>query len=441
MLFLDKYESLGVLSRGSMSQVHAARPIDDPESTVVVKVMRSDLADTPRAKQFFEREVKYTGRLRHSYVVRILDAGIDPAEGPCIVMEFVPGSTLEQVLKRQRRLTVYRTAMLAGYLCHALEAAHQATVIHRDLKPANLMVMNEGTSQEQLKVMDFGLAHLASKPFLSRERLRGTAVVTAQGTPAYISPEQLRGDDVDGRADLYSTGVILFEALTGRVPFSQSALAALVEAHLHQPPPAFADLGVNDVPEGVEAIVRQCLAKFPGERPASARAVAEVLGRAIEVDLWVQTKPAVEAPAEDPFPLADEIPAGSTVDDPNILVRTAEAWMPDRIAVIKLGGFLQDLGAAVVNTQPGLLQAQLRPRPPKKQWKIVRMFQGPPPPAPVVDGIDLDLNMHKPNPAESRLVVTVIFRCPDGAPKDPLTWTERCQIIFEEMRRYLMVGG
>src|SRR5438093_9322944 len=163
MLFLDKYESLGVLSRGSMSQVHAARPTVDPAATVVVKVMRSDLADTPRARQFFEREVKYTGRLRHPYVVRILDAGIDSAAGPCIVMEFVPGTTLEQLLKKQRRLPVYRTAMLVGCLCHALEAAHLAAVIHRDLKPANLMVMNAGTTQEQLKVMDFGLAQLASK--------------------------------------------------------------------------------------------------------------------------------------------------------------------------------------------------------------------------------------------------------------------------------------
>src|SRR5262249_18112334 len=263
MLFLGKYESLGVLSRGSMSQVHAARPPADPATTIVVKVMRSDLADTPRAKQFFEREVKYTSRLRHPYVVRILDAGIDPEGGPCIVMEFVPGTTLELVLKKQPQLPVYRTAMLAGCLCHALEAAHHAAVIHRDLKPANLMVMNASTSQEQLKVMDFGLAHLASKPFLSRERLRGAAVITAQGTPAYISQEHLRGVDVDGGADLYSTGIILFEALTGRVPFAQSALAALMEAHLHQPPPAFADLGVHDVPEGVEAVVRHCLAKFP----------------------------------------------------------------------------------------------------------------------------------------------------------------------------------
>src|SRR4051812_13405769 len=162
MLLLGKYESLGVLGRGSMGTVHACRPAASPALTVVVKVLRSEVAGTPRARQAFDREVQYTARLCHPYVVRVLDAGIDPAAGPCIVMEFVPGTTLEQVLNKERRLTPHRAGWLAGCLCHALEAAHQRAVIHRDLKPANLMVVNAGTPQEHVKVMDFGLAHLAS---------------------------------------------------------------------------------------------------------------------------------------------------------------------------------------------------------------------------------------------------------------------------------------
>src|SRR5687768_4420818 len=100
MHFLGKYESLGVLGRGSMGEVHAARPKDAPATTVVVKVLRADLADTPTARASFDREVQSTARLRHPYIVRVLDSGVDPQAGPCIVMEFVPGTTLEQVLKK-----------------------------------------------------------------------------------------------------------------------------------------------------------------------------------------------------------------------------------------------------------------------------------------------------------------------------------------------------
>src|SRR5262245_21030044 len=176
-----------------MGQVHAARPVDDPATTVVVKVMRADLAGGPRARQVFEREAKYAARLHHPYVVRLLDAGVDAEAGPCMVMEFVPGVTLQRLLKADKRHGVHRAAWLAGCLCHALEAAHTAGVIHRDLKPANLMVVNTGTPKEHLKVMDFGLAHLAAKPELSAERLTGAGAVVAHGTPAYIAPEQLRG--------------------------------------------------------------------------------------------------------------------------------------------------------------------------------------------------------------------------------------------------------
>src|SRR5215218_10442903 len=104
MLLLGKYESLGVLGRGSMGTVHAARPADSPATTVVVKVLRPQVADTARARQSFDREVQYTARLRHPYVVRVLDAGVDAQAGPCIVMEFVPGTTLEQVMLKERRL-------------------------------------------------------------------------------------------------------------------------------------------------------------------------------------------------------------------------------------------------------------------------------------------------------------------------------------------------
>ena len=430
--FLGKYESLGVLGVGSMGQVHACRPADDPATTVVVKVIRADRDDGPRARQFFEREAKYAARLRHPYVVRILDAGTDADAGPCVVMEFVPGTTLQQLLKKDRRIGLHRAAWLAGCLCHALEAAHTGGVIHRDLKPANLMVVNTGTPQEHLKVMDFGLAHLAHKPDLSRARLVGDQPVVVQGTPAYISPDLLRGDAIDGRADLYSAGVVLFEMLTGRLPFPDADLDALIDAHLGRPAPRFAEVGATDLPPAVEGVVQRCLAKFPKDRPASARVLATELGRALGVDLWAETTPVGEIKLGPTVPVADSIPP-DPAGEPNTLVRKTEAWMPDQIAVLKLGGFLQDRGAELVNTQPGLLQAVFGGR----GGLLGRLF-GPP----RADDVELDLNLDRPNPADSRLVVTAVFRVPGGGPpKDPGAWASRCLTIFEDMKHYLMAAG
>jgi serine/threonine protein kinase len=431
MRFLDKYESLGVLGQGSMGQVHAARPIDDPATTVVVKVKRADRGDSPRARQLFDREARHAARLRHPYIVRVLDAGVDVAAGPCVVMEFVPGSTLQRLLKKDGRFSIRRAAWLAGCLCHALEAAHTGGVIHRDLKPANLMVVNTGTQREHVKVMDFGLSHLAGKPDLSPARLTGAGPVVVQGTPAYIAPEQLRGDGEDARTDLYSTGLVLFEMLTGRLPFPDAEVEALVDAHLNRPPPRFADVDVRGIPPAIETAVLRCLAKFPKDRPASARALADLLGRALDVDLWTQTTPVGEIRQEGLIPMAEVIPPDPT-DEPNVLIRKTEAWMPDQIAALKLGGFFQDHGADVTNTQPGLLQAVF----PARGSFFGRLF------AAKEDEIGLDLNMDRPNPAESKLVVTAAFRVPGGgAPRDPSAWTQRCLDLFEEMKHYLMASN
>jgi serine/threonine protein kinase len=428
--FLDKYDSLGVLGLGSMGQVHAARPVDDPATTVVVKVMRADLTGGPRARQAFEREARYAARLRHPYIVRVLDVGVDSEAGPCVVLEFVPGITLERLLKTDKRVGVHRAAWLAGCLCHALEAAHTAGVIHRDLKPANLMVVNTGTAKEHLKVMDFGLARLAAKPDLSR--LSGDGAIVAHGTPAYIAPEQLRGDDVDGRADLYSAGVILFEMLAGRHPFPDADVDALIAAHRDRPPPRFADLGAADLPAPLETAVRRCLAKFPKDRPASARVLAAELGRALGVDLWAETTPLGEIRDEATVPVAPEVPPDPAAE-PNTLVRTTEAWMPDRVAVLKLGGFLQDAGGTVTNTQPGLLQATFEGSGSGVWGRLLGR--------PRADGIELDLNLDRPNPADSRLVVTAVFRVPGGvSPQHQAAWTARCLRLFERMKHYLMAG-
>src|SRR5262249_24610266 len=159
---------------------------------------------------------------QHPNVVALIDSSFSDPQGPCIVMEYIPGITLATLLRKYLRMKAARVGPLLGQLCLALDAAHRAGIVHRDLTPANLMVVNPDTPKEQLKVMDFGLALMANALYIPKERLANPAdFFSASGTPDYICPEQVRGDEMDARGDLYSVGVILYELLTGRVPFTK----------------------------------------------------------------------------------------------------------------------------------------------------------------------------------------------------------------------------
>lgn len=431
-LLLGKYEPLGALGSGSMGTVYAARPVNDPVNTVVVKLLRSTIADTPRARQGFEREAAYTSRLSHPYIVKLIEAGVDPHHGPCLVLEFVPGHTLEAILRKERRLELQRAARLIGCVCHALEAAHHGAIRHGDLKPSNLMVVNSGTRNEAAKVMDFGLARLATKPMLSKERLSGADFVIAQGTAAYLAPEVARGADSDGRADLYALGVIAYEMLVGQHPFPVGSAEQAIQAHLTQDPPTFASMGARHLPPAVEQVVRWCMNKFTADRPQSARELANALGNAIGIDLWEQTAPPGYVEGPDTLPFAEEVkevPRG----DGNSVVHRMEASMPDQIAVIKIGGFLQDAGGTVLHTEPGLLTAHFPP--PDDRTGLAKLFRKK-----AGVGIDLELTLDRPNPSHRRLVLTATFR---PSPLGPVAveWARRCQHLFDEMRKYLMAGG
>jgi serine/threonine-protein kinase len=161
----------------------------------------------------------FMARFRHPYAVRLLDASLDDPKGPCIIMEYIPGLTLETLLERQGRLGLGRVGKLLGQLCQVLQAAHKVGIIHQDLKPANIMVVEPNTPAEKIKVMDFGLAKLDAKPHIPLEKLTDPNFFSACGTPDYIPPEAVRGDEVDHRGDIYSVGVMLYEMLTGKRPF------------------------------------------------------------------------------------------------------------------------------------------------------------------------------------------------------------------------------
>src|SRR5215831_1385627 len=269
-VFLGRYETVRVLGEGGMGRVYLAKQIDLGRQ-VVVKVMHDHIASDPKFCERFQRETLLMARFQHPYAVTLYDASLNDPQGPCIIMEYIRGVALDALLKRNGRLTPNRVGRLLGQLCEVLQAAHSQGMIHRDLKPANLMVVDPDTPYEKIKVMDFGLAKLVDSKQITMHKVSDTAADFAVGTPGYISPEQVRGDELDNRSDLYAVGVILFELLTGRLPFIRPTIEALLDAHAETPPPSFASVGAAGVVSpAVEAVVQRCLCKFAVERPKDA---------------------------------------------------------------------------------------------------------------------------------------------------------------------------
>jgi serine/threonine protein kinase len=263
--FANRYEIKGVLGMGGMGVVYRAWDTELGEA-VAIKTLRMDAAlSEPVALERFKQEIRLARKITHRNVVRTHDLG--EVEGLYfITMEFVEGQSLKHLIQGRGSLPVKVVLTVGKQLCRALEVAHEQGVIHRDIKPQNLIVEPSGT----LKVMDFGIARLAT-------RTEGmTQAGMAIGTPEYMAPEQLLGGEVDFRADLYATGAVLFEALTGRTPFVADSPITLVAKQLEELPPSPQSLNA-EVPEPLSALVLKTLAKDPNERPQSATELFEAL--------------------------------------------------------------------------------------------------------------------------------------------------------------------
>lgn len=266
----DRYRITQVLGAGGMGMVYKAldQALGEP---VAVKTLRPDFLHTdPTAVDRFKSEIRLARKISHRNVVRTHDLG--EAEGMLfITMELVEGRTLKDLIHSRGRLPAQAVLPIAKQLCRALEVAHEAGVIHRDIKPQNLVVEPDGV----LKVMDFGIARLTSG---SSGMTQAGMVV---GTPEYMAPEQLLGDDVDPRVDIYAAGAVFYECLTGRVPFPAESAITLIAKVLEEVPPSPAEL-VPGVPPALAALVLRCLAKSRDDRPRSATELHDLLERAGE---------------------------------------------------------------------------------------------------------------------------------------------------------------
>lgn len=360
--FLKRYEVTRLLGEGGMGRVYLARQID-LNRQVVVKVMHEDVAIDEKFRLRFERETRLMAKIQHPYIVSLYDASLDDPLGPCIVMEYVRGVNLETLLGKNKRFTAPRVGRILGQLCEALQAAHDVGVIHRDLKPSNIMVADADSPRERIKVMDFGLAKDMT-PDAECKRITVTSDDFAVGTPGYICPEQVRGDPVDHRGDIYSVGVLAYELLAGRLPFLGTAAMDMVLAHATELPPTFESIGLDGaISPHIEDIVQATLAKDPADRPQSASELAE----RFDVALLKAKNDEALALVEEPFEIHIETPPAlpfedtliTPADDPTAIDFNLEAWMPQTIALLKLHGFVQDQGGEIIESIPGLIRVKL----------------------------------------------------------------------------------
>ena len=257
---------------------------------VAVKVLRRDLARDPSFQARFRREAQAAASLNAASIVSVYDTGEDPHGVPYIVMEFVAGQTLRDVVHGEGRLLPQRALELTADICAALEVAHAAGIVHRDIKPANVMLTPSG----QVKVMDFGIARAAA------DTTGATQTAAVIGTAAYLSPEQARGEHVDARSDLYSTGCLLFELVSGVPPFVGDSPVAVAYQHVREAPePPSAHDGT--LPREVDAVVLKAMEKDPADRYQSATEMREDLlraraGQAVAAPAVVETVGAAAVP-------------------------------------------------------------------------------------------------------------------------------------------------
>src|SRR3990172_7656506 len=276
------------VERGGMAEVYLGThlTLDRP---VAVKVLHSHIESDPDLLERFQREARVVASLRHPNIIQVFD--FDTHEGhPYIVMEYIKGQSLASYLKRlhkiKGRLSFEQSGRLLGALASGIDYAHAHMTIHRDIKPANILLHSRSrdfsteapiTESVEPVITDFGLLRIAHSKIKTESGL-------VSGTPAYMSPEQARGDKVDHRTDIYSLGIVLYELLAGRVPFDGDSAMAIIYKHLHEPPPL-----IEDLPPQLQAVIDRALAKNPEQRYQHARDMAADFYEAIGMHAEAKT--------------------------------------------------------------------------------------------------------------------------------------------------------
>jgi len=308
--FGGKYKIIRRLAKGGMGAVYLAERHHDGHK-VAVKILTEEFSKMPGIQGRFKREASATGRLEHPNIVATIEMAKEESY-TYIVMEYVDGGSLVDALVREKKLAPLRTVEIMSDILSGLAHAHQHGVIHRDIKPANVLL----TTQGRAKVIDFGLAKDAEAQTILT--LSGNVV----GTPAYMAPEQARGEGSGPSADLYSCGILTFLLLTGRKPFEGKSLVDTLNKQINDPLPPIRDVS-PDVPAQLEDVVKKMCAKDPAKRHASPDAAIKELRRSVGlqvVETTVRSAPSAHVPAP------EEVEANVWPAVAGILVAGAAAW-------------------------------------------------------------------------------------------------------------------
>lgn len=276
-----KYKLDKRLGQGGMGVVYCSRHAY-LKTQHAIKVILPDLVgNDPQLVTRFRQEALAAAAIRHHNVIAVTDFGVAQGTMPFLVMEFVEGESLHDLLDREKRLSPERAFELMSAICAGVGAAHRQGIVHRDLKPLNIMIQKDRHSMaEAVKILDFGLAKIKSGELLgSFIQAQTTGLM---GSPYYMAPEQWADEDPDGAADIYSLGVMLFQMVAGDVPFKGSSIPAIMQKHLNAPPPAFAEYGVI-VPPQFEMAVRHTLEKDRQKRTTSTEMLVEELRSALGI--------------------------------------------------------------------------------------------------------------------------------------------------------------
>jgi len=275
-----RFEIASVLGEGGMGKVYSAKDRETDE-LAAVKVVSIKLSDNEEYVQRLKQEARTAGRLRHDAAVRILAHGETEAGEAYLAMEYCPGRSLKEMIAKEKHLGVPRACNIISQVLGAVGAAHKQGIIHRDLKPENIKIAPDALRGEGVKVLDFGVAKFIGAdgaPEMENAVKTKTGIIL--GTPKYMAPEQIRGEQTDGRADLYSCGAILYEMLSGTPPFQAEDVFGYVSKHLKEPVIPLAERCPEfGIPKELDDLVLWMLEKNPLQRPKDAQQIIEVLGK------------------------------------------------------------------------------------------------------------------------------------------------------------------
>jgi eukaryotic-like serine/threonine-protein kinase len=425
---LNEYELVRLLGEGGMGKAFLAKS-KRTGLQVVVKTIHEHFLRDAKTLQRFHQETDLMRRFSHPNAVSFIEASPQNVAAPFIVMEYVRGMTVDELMQRHERLTPLRVGKILGPLCLFLQTAHDNGLLHRDLTPANIMIVDEGLPSESIKVMDFGLARRIGF-YIPSGQLDSQSCAIDGGTPDYICPEQIEGRQVDHRGDLYSVGVLTYGLLTGHVPFEAfTDPGDIMRASIHETPPRFGHWGVKDVPTMIEQLVLSCLSKSPKDRPESARALIEAYQLVLRCKFVDERAFAASSKCA-----VSHLQERNKLD-PRKIIDQFEASMVEHLVAMKLRGFVDGVGGKVAETDAGVIKVALPIIHEVEISKsgIMKMFG--PKTKQQVEWVELELHMEKKQSAGRNVVEIKVVQ-----PRPLSKYKEFCSKICTELRAYLMVG-